>query len=331
MSQLSAHSKPPVTHPLIAPITGWVIDGQRTVEQVLAGAALPPMRPALISFRSTPALESGICAVKDHHVDVVVGLRPAHRTACLATSSSMVRVGGAERESPDPVGGFDQQHIIISHGVSLSSGVCAETSPSFRGLQPAATNKRRSRPSRSVRAQGQRDHGSISGRRGRSRRPSPRSLPPRHACCRIRRTCAAARSSFAAAPTGSTRARLTATCEQACAQGMERGGARALRRAADRAAAQGPHARDTFEVAAQRFLLFPTVAHSHRTRAEDTTAILSAPARRQRRRSHHVACWEPVAAVSVSNPDGLTDIEPLHIWTQESVRVYAWISVRSTG
>ncbi|WP_370329498.1 DUF1802 family protein [Mycolicibacterium hippocampi] len=77
-----------------------------------------------------------------------------------------------------------------------------------------------------------------------------------------------------------------------------------------------------FEVAASRFLLFPTVAHSHAERV----------------RPEHQGCLEPaaadstedevvlragalvVAAVEVSQPDRLEEIAPLHIWTADSVR-----------
>ncbi|HEX9175982.1 DUF1802 family protein [Mycobacterium sp.] len=77
-----------------------------------------------------------------------------------------------------------------------------------------------------------------------------------------------------------------------------------------------------FEVAAQRFLLFPTVAHSHAERVREEHRDLLAPAAADSDDDHIMlrAGAKVVAAVSVSNPDGLTDIEPLHIWTQESVR-----------
>ncbi len=78
-----------------------------------------------------------------------------------------------------------------------------------------------------------------------------------------------------------------------------------------------------FEVNASRFLLFPTVAHSHAERvrpehrdlldaaADDSTddaVVLRAGAK-------------VVAAVEVNRPDALEEIAPLHIWTAESVRV----------
>ena len=77
-----------------------------------------------------------------------------------------------------------------------------------------------------------------------------------------------------------------------------------------------------FEVNASRFLLFPTVAHSHAERvrpehrdlldaaADDSTddaVVLRAGAK-------------VVAAVEVNRPDALEEIAPLHIWTAESVR-----------
>ena len=77
-----------------------------------------------------------------------------------------------------------------------------------------------------------------------------------------------------------------------------------------------------FDVAAQRFLLFPTVAHSHAERVRPEHQDLLAPAAADSDDTHITvrAGANVVAAVAVSNPDGLPDIEPLHIWTAESVR-----------
>ncbi|BBY66239.1 DUF1802 family protein [Mycolicibacterium helvum] len=77
-----------------------------------------------------------------------------------------------------------------------------------------------------------------------------------------------------------------------------------------------------FAVAAQEFLLFPTVAHSHadRVRPEhrDLLAVSAADSAEDRLVIRGAA--KVVAAVAVSNPDGLSGIEDLHIWTAESVR-----------
>jgi hypothetical protein len=77
-----------------------------------------------------------------------------------------------------------------------------------------------------------------------------------------------------------------------------------------------------FALTASRFLFFPTVAHSHAERvrpehrdlldaaAEDSTddeVVLRAGA-------------NVVAAIEVSRPENLDEIESLHIWTAESVR-----------
>jgi hypothetical protein len=77
-----------------------------------------------------------------------------------------------------------------------------------------------------------------------------------------------------------------------------------------------------FALTASRFLLFPTVAHSHAERvrpehrdlldaaAEDSTddaIVLRAGAK-------------VVAAIEVNRPEALSKIESLHIWTAESVR-----------
>jgi hypothetical protein len=77
-----------------------------------------------------------------------------------------------------------------------------------------------------------------------------------------------------------------------------------------------------FEVAAERFLLFPTVAHSHAERVRPEHRDLLAPAAEDSDDGHIVvrAGAKVIAAVSVSNPEGLADIAPLHIWTDASVR-----------
>lgn len=77
-----------------------------------------------------------------------------------------------------------------------------------------------------------------------------------------------------------------------------------------------------FEVAAERFLLFPTVAHSHAERVRPEHRDLLAPAAEDSDSGHIVlrAGANVVAAIAVSNPDGLADIAPMHIWTEQSVR-----------
>jgi len=76
-----------------------------------------------------------------------------------------------------------------------------------------------------------------------------------------------------------------------------------------------------FEVSASRFLLFPTVAHSHaeRVRPEHRDLLKASSPDCA---AHGVvlrAGAEVVAAVEVNRPDRLSEIEPLHIWTAESV------------
>ena len=77
-----------------------------------------------------------------------------------------------------------------------------------------------------------------------------------------------------------------------------------------------------FEVAAQEFLLFPTVAHSHAERVRPEHRDLLAAAEGDSTDDWLVirAAAKVVAAVSVNDPDGLEAIEDLHIWTAESVR-----------
>jgi hypothetical protein len=77
-----------------------------------------------------------------------------------------------------------------------------------------------------------------------------------------------------------------------------------------------------FAVTASRFVLFPTVAHSHaeRVRPEHRDLLDAAAADST---DHEVvlrAGANVVAAIEVSRPERLDEIESLHIWTAESVR-----------
>ncbi|BBY79068.1 DUF1802 family protein [Mycolicibacterium pulveris] len=77
-----------------------------------------------------------------------------------------------------------------------------------------------------------------------------------------------------------------------------------------------------FAVTASRFLLFPTVAHSHaeRVRPEHRELLDVASADSTEDSVVIRAGASVVAAVEVNRPDALKDIAPLHIWTDESVR-----------
>jgi hypothetical protein len=77
-----------------------------------------------------------------------------------------------------------------------------------------------------------------------------------------------------------------------------------------------------FDVAAQEFLLFPTVAHSHveRVRPEHRDLLDAAAADSTDEHLLVRAAAKVVAALPVNRPDGLGAIEDLHIWTAESVR-----------
>lgn len=77
-----------------------------------------------------------------------------------------------------------------------------------------------------------------------------------------------------------------------------------------------------FEVAASRFLLFPTVAHSHAERVRPEHRDLLGPADADSTEDAVVvrAGARVVAAVPVQRPEALEDIAPLHIWTAESVQ-----------
>lgn len=77
-----------------------------------------------------------------------------------------------------------------------------------------------------------------------------------------------------------------------------------------------------FAVTASRFLLFPTVAHSHaeRVRPEHRDLLDAAAADSTDEALVLRAGAKIVAAIEVSRPDALDEIADLHIWTGESVR-----------
>jgi hypothetical protein len=77
-----------------------------------------------------------------------------------------------------------------------------------------------------------------------------------------------------------------------------------------------------FEVTASRFLLFPTVAHSHAERVRPEHSDLLAPAAADSTDDALVlrAGAKVVAAVEVNRPEALDEIESLHIWTADSVK-----------
>ena len=77
-----------------------------------------------------------------------------------------------------------------------------------------------------------------------------------------------------------------------------------------------------FEVAAEEFLLFPTVAHSHAQRVRPEHRDLLQPAAADSTDEHLLvrAAAKVIAVQEVNRPEGLAAIEDLHIWTAESVR-----------
>ncbi|TGD87052.1 DUF1802 family protein [Mycolicibacterium sp. CH28] len=77
-----------------------------------------------------------------------------------------------------------------------------------------------------------------------------------------------------------------------------------------------------FAVAAQEFLLFPTVAHSHLERVRPEYHDLVAASAPDSTDDQVVirAAAKVVAAVAVTREQGLVDVEDLHIWTADSVR-----------
>jgi hypothetical protein len=76
-----------------------------------------------------------------------------------------------------------------------------------------------------------------------------------------------------------------------------------------------------FALTASRFLLFPTVAHSHAERVRPEHRDLLEPAAADSTDDALVvrAGAKVVAAVEVTRPGALDEIAPLHIWTAESV------------
>jgi hypothetical protein len=77
-----------------------------------------------------------------------------------------------------------------------------------------------------------------------------------------------------------------------------------------------------FELAAREFLLFPTVAHSHaeRVRPEHQDLLEAGAADSTDEHLLVRAAAKVIAAQEVNRPDGLSEIDDLHIWTAESVR-----------
>jgi hypothetical protein len=77
-----------------------------------------------------------------------------------------------------------------------------------------------------------------------------------------------------------------------------------------------------FHLDAARFLLFPTVAHSHAERVRAEHRDLLGPAADDSTEESLTlrAGASVVAAVEVNRPEAIGDLEPMHIWTAESVQ-----------
>ncbi|BBZ05023.1 hypothetical protein MCHIJ_44600 [Mycolicibacterium chitae] len=77
-----------------------------------------------------------------------------------------------------------------------------------------------------------------------------------------------------------------------------------------------------FEVSAQEFLLFPTVAHSHAERVRPEHRDLLVPSAADSTEDAVVlrAVATVVDAIAVDRPERLAELADLHIWTDESVR-----------
>lgn len=77
-----------------------------------------------------------------------------------------------------------------------------------------------------------------------------------------------------------------------------------------------------FRVNAQRFLLFPTVAHSHAERVRpEHRGLLDDAARDSTEATLTLRAGAKVVdAVEVHRPEALAELEPMHIWTAASVQ-----------
>ncbi len=235
MSQYSASSSPPVTAaPLMAPITGLVIDGQRG--EMSGSADCPPS-----SLRSSPAQNTGSAPVRmttsTSSSDSASARAPKNRFRSAPTARCAMRP--VQGQGPHPLVGLDQQDVV-AHALTVTTpreqtspldtpigkGFLCRSAPwrcrrrapivvamcrnitEFRGLQPAGDGRRDRGRGPSIRPQGQRHHPPPVYQRPtptRSKPPSPRSPRPRPDCwapCRRgasrprpSRRCAAPRSS----------------------------------------------------------------------------------------------------------------------------------------
>ncbi|MGK2867543.1 MAG: DUF1802 family protein [Mycobacterium sp.] len=76
-----------------------------------------------------------------------------------------------------------------------------------------------------------------------------------------------------------------------------------------------------FSVAAEEFLLFPTVAHSHTERLRpEHHDLIGAAADSTEDAVVLRAGAKVIAVIEVNRPDAIGEIADLHIWTDESVR-----------
>ena len=136
MSQYSASSSPPVTAaPLIAPITGLVIGGHcgemsgRSVESPSSLRSSPAQNTGSAPVRITTSTASSASASRSAAKNCV---RSADDSALRDCGRFSVRVRTRSVVSMS-------SRIVVRHGINLSWGTCAETSPSCVGCEPAAT------------------------------------------------------------------------------------------------------------------------------------------------------------------------------------------------
>src|SRR3984957_13567001 len=324
MSQYSVSSSPPVTAaPLIAPITGLVNGGQRG--EMSGRADCPPS-----SLRSSPAQNTGSVPVRmttSTASSVSASARAAKNWSRSAADNALRDCGGFKvRVRTRSSVWINRMSSVISATVvsptcRASTGLSLRNVPKHHRIaRPRASGDERGdrRGGAAVCAQGQRHHPPVLGQcRGlRSRGGRSRGDDGTAVRCTAATPPAADDLPPVASAGDEMRETTTALKEwSAVVHALLDGRQSVLLR-------KGGIGEKRFEVAARQLMLFPTGAHSHADRVRPEHQDLLAPAAADSDTDHVVlrAGANVVAAIAVSNPDGLADVESLHIWTGKSVR-----------
>src|SRR6476469_3113589 len=331
MSQYSASSSPPVTAaPLMAPITGLVIGGH-------CGEISGSCDESPSSLRSRPAQNTGsvpVTMTTSTSSSATASRSAPKKRLRRSADNAFAGLWPVQRQRAHPVLRVDEQDVV-SHESNLSWRYV----PKHHGAaRPATGGDRRGDRGRRppVRPSGQRHDPAVGcqhrGLRDRGRR-SHRSHHP--AAGRPRATTATAedRASAAEAGSGSAvegRSRETGDIKHCMTTTLTQPALKEWS-AAVRALLDGRQTvllrkggvhEKRFAVTASRFLLFPTVAHSHAERVRPEHRDLLDPAAADSTVDALVirAGAKVVAAVEVNRPEALDKIASMHIWTAESVR-----------